>query len=204
MVSLEEIYRSESILKLKTLLANNIELTPIISSITDEESIILEDFVQSLTLENFDHISISQDAIHVITSLSGYISHSLLKSIDCEACRIALNNDPVSSAYLDYYNKGRLKLPTSSLNSYTQCAFSILNHQEQRILEVDVLSKVLAQSILNHLSSEWDDLFVCHNHSMVGLNIVNSIISNCYLKNLARDVTETRKGIKSEKLKELN
>ena len=144
LVSLKEVYRSESILKLKTLLINNIELTPIISSITDEESFILEDFVRSLTLENFDHISISQEAIDVISFISGYISHSLLKSIDCEACRIALNNDPVYSAYLDDYNKGGLKLTTSSLNSYTQCAFSILDHLEQKILEVGVPSKVLA------------------------------------------------------------
>ena len=149
---MKEVFRSESILKFKTLLTKNIELTPILSTITEEESIILEDFKQSLIHENFDHISISQDATDVITFISGYISRSLLKSIDCEVCRIALNNDPVSNAYLDDYNKGGLKLPTSSLTSYTQCAFSILDHLEERILEVDVPSKVLTQSILNHLS----------------------------------------------------
>ena len=101
--------------------------------------------------------------------------------------------DPVSSAYLDDHNKGGLKLLTSSLTSYTECAFSILDHLEERILEVDVPSKVLAQSILNHLSSEWNDSFVCPDHSMVGRQKVNSIISNCYMKNLARDVTETRR-----------
>ena len=57
-----------------------------------------------------------------------------------------------------------------------------------------IATQVLAQSILNKLSSEWDDCFVCHDYSMVGRQKVNSIVSNCYLKNLARDVTESRKG----------
>ena len=129
----------------------------------------------------------------MITFVSGYISRSLLNSLDCEECKIALTNDPVSSTYLDDYDRGGLEIPTSALNSYAQCAFSILDDLEQRILEVDVPSKVLAQSILNKLSSEWDDCFVCHDHSMVGRQKVNSIVSNCYLKNLARDVTETRR-----------
>ena len=62
----------------------------------------------------------------------------MLKSIDCEECKIALNSDPVSSSYLDEYNKGGLKLPTSSLNNYTQSAFSILDYLEQRILEQEI------------------------------------------------------------------
>ena len=192
LVSLKEVYRSESILKLKTFLSDNIELTSNIASITDEESSILQDFLETVNQENLEHITISQDAVDVITFVSGYISRSLLNSLDCEECQIALTNDPVASTYLDDYNRGGLEIPTSALNSYTQCAFSILDHLE-RILKVDVPSKVLAQNILNKLSSEWDDCFVCHDHSMVWRQKVNSIVSNCYLKNLARDVTETRR-----------
>ena len=99
----------------------------------------------------------------------------------------------MSSIYLDDYYRGGLEIPTYALNSYTQCAFSILDHLEQSILEVDVPSKVLARSILNKLSSEWDDCFVCLDRSMVGRQKVNSIVSNCSLNYLARDVTETRR-----------
>ena len=178
LVSLKEIYRSESIVKLKTFLEMNIELTTITSPITDEESIALHDFVQEITGEDFSHITISQDAIEVITFLSGYISRSLLKNIDSEECKRALNMDPVSSSYQDDLNKGGLKLPTSSLNNYTQCAFSILDYLEQRILELEIPSKVVTQSILDRLSSEWDDSFVCPEHSLNGRHKVNSIISN--------------------------
>ena len=34
------------------------------------------------------------------------ISRSLPKTIDCEECKKALSLDPVSSSYLDDYNKG--------------------------------------------------------------------------------------------------
>ena len=106
LVSLNEIYRSETNIKLKTYLEKNIELTTITSPITDEESIELQDFVQEITGKDLNHITISQDAIEVIRFLSGYISHSLLKSTDCEECKRALNIDPFSSSYLDDLNKG--------------------------------------------------------------------------------------------------
>ena len=193
LVSLNEIYRSKTIIKLKTYLEKNIELTTITSPITDEESIELQDYVQEITGEDLNHITISQDAIEVITFLSGYISCSLLKSTDCEECKRALNIDPVSSSYLDDLNKGGLKLPTSALNNYTHCAFSFLDYLEQRILELVTPSKVVTQTILDELSSEWDDSFVCPEHSASGRHKVNSVISNCFLNNLARDVSETRR-----------
>ena len=74
LVSLKEVYRSESILELKTFLSNNIELTSNIASITDQESSILQDFLETVNQENFDHITISQDAVDVITFVSGYIA----------------------------------------------------------------------------------------------------------------------------------
>ena len=63
-------------------------------------------------------MTISQDAVDVITFVSGYILRSLLNSLDCEECKIALTNNPVSSTYLDDYNRGGLEIPTSALNSY--------------------------------------------------------------------------------------
>ena len=191
-MSLKEIYRSESIVKLKTFLNKNVELTTITHPVTDEESVTLHSIIQEIINEDLSHITICQDAVEVITFLSGYISRSLLKTIDREDCKIALNFDPVSSSYLDEYNKGGLKLPTSSLNN-TQCAFSTLEYLEQIILESEIPSKVLAQSILDCLSSDWDDSFVCPQHSLIGRQKVNSIVSNCYFKNLARDVSETRR-----------
>ena len=83
-------------------------------------------FFININQENFNHITISQDAVDVITFVSGYISRSLLNSLDCEECKIALTNDPVSSTYLDDYNRGGLEIPTSALNSYTLSLFSII------------------------------------------------------------------------------
>ena len=92
LVSLKEVYRSESIIKVKTLLANNIELTTITSSLlTDEQSIAVENFVQSIVQEDLDDISISQDAIEVITFISGYIKSDSNSSQQQETYRNCLN-----------------------------------------------------------------------------------------------------------------
>lgn len=73
---------------------------------------------------------------------------------ECETCKVSLNNDPVTSTYLDDFSRGGLDIQISDLNSCTQCAFSILEHINQRILEGDVPFKVWTQSILKYLSSE--------------------------------------------------
>ena len=64
----DKFYHSESIVKLKTLLSKNMEPISNISSITDDESTILQDFLKAINEENFGHITISQDAAVVVTS----------------------------------------------------------------------------------------------------------------------------------------
>ena len=81
LVSLKEINRSESIVKLKTFLNKNVELTTITCPVTDEESATLHSFIQEIINEDLRHITICQHAVEVITFLSGYISRSLLNSI---------------------------------------------------------------------------------------------------------------------------
>ena len=81
LVCLKEINRSESIVKLKTFLNKNVELTTITCPVTDEESATLHSFIQEIINEDLRHITICQHAVEVITFLSGYISRSLLNSI---------------------------------------------------------------------------------------------------------------------------
>ena len=66
LVSLKDVYRSESIIKLKTILRNNIELTSISVSSSDEQTAIIEHFITEIGDENFDYLTISQDTIDVI------------------------------------------------------------------------------------------------------------------------------------------
>lgn len=66
----------------------------------------MQDLVHSISQEDFDHLILSEDAVEVIRLVSGYISRSLSKNIDCEACKIALSNESVTSAYIDEQNKG--------------------------------------------------------------------------------------------------
>ena len=52
LVSLKDVYRSESIIKLKTILRNNIELTSISVSSSDEQTAIIEHFLTEISDEN--------------------------------------------------------------------------------------------------------------------------------------------------------
>ena len=82
LVSLKEIYRSESIVKLKTFLNKNVELTTITCPVTDEKSATLHSFIQEIINEDLSHITICQDAVEVIIFLLGiYLAHYLRISI---------------------------------------------------------------------------------------------------------------------------
>ena len=82
LVSLKEIYRSESIVKLKTFLNKNVELTTITHPVTDEESVTLHSFIQEIINEYLSHITICQYAVEVITFFQGiYLAHYSRQSI---------------------------------------------------------------------------------------------------------------------------
>ena len=191
LVSLQEVIKSESIIKLKSLLKRNIQIT---SLSTPAPSITtMNDFARKMLSNDSDHLQLTQDSYQVTIYISGYISLSLSKRTQCPTCSRSLNENLVSSEYVSYLNQGGLTLPCTSLHHYVESSFCLLEVSEGEIRSSSFPWKSLAQAILNIATVEWDSNFACVDHSEKSKELVNTIVSNIYFNNLRKQICETRR-----------
>ena len=191
LVSLQEVLRSESIIKLKSLLKRNIDISSLCSP--NIPTSLIKDYAQDLLLNDCDHLRLTEDSQQVIVYISGYISLSLAERLKCPDCSSSLQNNKVSSEYFNNLNQGGLTLPNTSLHHYVSSAFCMLEVSERHIRESGFPWKTLAQELLNFATDEWDTSFACTEHSMKSRELVNNIISNIYFNNLRKQISETRR-----------
>ena len=98
LVSLQEVIRSESIIKLKSLLKRNID-TSSLSTPTQSTSSI-NDFARNMLINDCDHLQLTEDSQQVVVYIAGYISLSLSEHIQCPDCLSSLNSNLISSEYV--------------------------------------------------------------------------------------------------------
>ena len=79
LVSLQEVLRSESIIKLKSLLKRNIDISSLCSP--NIPTSLIKDYAQDLLLNDCDHLRLTEDSQQVIVYISGYISLSLAQRL---------------------------------------------------------------------------------------------------------------------------
>ena len=74
-MNLQEVLISESIIKMKSLLKRNIDISSLCSPSISTSSI--KDYAQDLLLNDYDHLHLTEDSQQVAVYISGYISLSL-------------------------------------------------------------------------------------------------------------------------------
>ena len=133
LVSLNEVLRSESIIKIKSMLERDFELSALEDLSHDCVEEPVDFFIDEIKTEDLSNLTLSIDTEEVVVYIAGYISHCLLKRTQCECCIHLLKTDPVSNAYVDILDRG-LKLPPSALNNHVQTAFAVFEYTEQKIM----------------------------------------------------------------------
>ena len=98
LVSLQEVIRSESIIKLKSLLKRNIDISSLSTPTQSISSI--NDFARNMLINDCDHLQLTEASQQVVVYIAGYISLSLSEHIQCPVCLSSLNNNFVSSEYV--------------------------------------------------------------------------------------------------------
>ena len=131
MVSLQEVIRSESIIKLKSLLKRNIDISSLSTPTQTISSI--NDFARNMLINDCDHLQLTEDSQQVVVYISVYIYLSLSENIQCPACLSSLNCNLVSSESVNNLNQGGLTLPCTSLQHYVLSAFCLLEVSERKL-----------------------------------------------------------------------
>ena len=191
LVSLQEVIRSESIIKLKSLLKRNIDITSL--SITGHSNSSIYDFTRNMLINDYDHLQLTDASQQVAVYISGYISLKLSEHTHCPVCLSSLNNNLISSEYVSNLNQGGLTLPCTSLQHFVLSAFCLLEVSEKEIRNSRFPWKSLAQTLLSIATVEWDSSFACVDHSEKSKESVNKCVSNIYFNNLRKQVWETRR-----------
>ena len=127
LVSLNEVINSESIIKMKSLLQHELEISALTTESNQEyDEGILQEHILKLQSINYEHLVLSEKSLQVVAYISGYISHRLLKDASCSDCINLLQQDPILTEYLQNLDREGLTLPSSTLNHYVASASCVL------------------------------------------------------------------------------
>ena len=116
LVALREVFCSEKILQMESLLKENLNLWEL--DVRPEDDIL--NITENVKFQNdFQEIDLEDDSKEVANYIAGYITKKLLKKSTCELCRKILSDDQVSVGieYTNLLSRG-LRLPTNSLATY--------------------------------------------------------------------------------------
>ena len=160
---------------------------------TTETDVQIQQFIQDLDIENFDHLQLSEGAQQVAVYISGYITHSLIKDISCADCLCRLKDDQVTNLYLNTLNRGGLNLPSKSLNSYVQTALCLIEEIQPTICSSGLPFSLLTCRILNSLCFNWATNFSCTAHKEHICKKVNCKVSNIFFLNLSKKISHTQR-----------
>ena len=86
LVSLNEVMRSESIIKIKCMLERDFELSALEDLSHDYVEEPVDVFIEETKNEDLSNLTLSSDSEEVVVYIAGYISHCLLKRTQCECC----------------------------------------------------------------------------------------------------------------------
>ena len=90
-MNLQEVQISESIIKMKSLLKRNIDISSLCSPSSSTSSI--KDYAQGLLLNDHDHLHLTEYSQQVAVYISGYISVSLAERLKCPDFLCSLQNN---------------------------------------------------------------------------------------------------------------
>lgn len=198
LISLQDVLRSENIIKIKTYLQHSIPLSSINEDSQNENN--YNDFTEDIS--EIPPVAIDSDSFDVVVYVSGYIYHCLLNKppvCSCKSCGNALQICKVDSKYLHLLNRGGLSVPGVALTDYVASGFAILNVVEKTIHQYQQFSSSkLAEIALQH---HLHDTLGCSDHANKVMQMINRMIVNIFFSNQSTELSNKRRKRSIEEFK---
>jgi hypothetical protein len=187
LVSLREVYSSEKILSLRSMIKEGINIweEDVFTTINEEEFANFKCELAELSTEILES-QLSEESSHVSVTIAGYVAKQLSKKIKCSHCTdklISKNSDTLHDSYLKLLSRGGLIHPTQSLADFVAQSFSILDLTSDLILKYSsiVPTNMLAEDVLNNYTA--GVYFTCDAHKDSGKRMATRIIINIFYNN---------------------
>ena len=194
LVALKDITSSEKIIKIKSLLKEEIDIDNNVKDTVDNDENI-EHLLQDIDFMNCstDNVALSEDSREVSCHIAGYIAKKLKKRYGSR-CNQFLIASPITSESLEYpyieiLSRGGLTVPSPNLANYVSTAFAILNFLYGAMSKCGLPSRLAAETVLKHAFNSFQT-FACEAHESAGQTFTNGTIANIYLNNQRKISTD--------------
>ena len=192
LVSAKDISTSEKILRIKSLLKENIDIDEAVK-IPDDATEETRNFLS--TVESFirdsQSIQLSDDSRQVSDYIAGHIAYKA-KSI-CEDCcyyQLVGPNDDTEKSYLSLVSRGGLVVPSESLSIVVAQGFALLDACSEIIRTSNLSSRKAGESILGSFLCE-DEIMDCEQHNAKVSHLMSRIIINIFFNNQRKRTSES-------------
>ena len=183
LVGLREATSSEKIIKLKTLLKDDIDISNIMDSNVEHDENI-ETLLHHVDLSRCsdEMVTLSEDSRELEIYIAGYAAKKLK---DC--CNGLFTGDYHGDknpdfSYIQILSRGGLKIPSTNLVNYLCTAFAILEFLDDLITKSGLPVRKAAEHVLIQCVQSLET-FVCTTHEAIARKITNSTAVSIYLKN---------------------
>ena len=80
-------------------------------------------------------------------------------------------------------------------------AIAVIESIESKVLHSGLPAKILAATLFDRLSTDWESSFSCQSHTQENRKFINCKIFNIYFSNLAKAVSEIKRNYQVESIK---
>ena len=192
LVGLRKVNSSEKVLKIRSLLKENINFW--------EEDLQIEvnqsDAVGKLIAEvkerwcDMDDVSLSPDSRELAIYIAGYIVKKYIKRVNCsDKYKMVgtISDDSSDRTYLQAISRGGLMIPSLSLSEYVCGAFAAIEFFNDTIKSSWLTVRLAAETVLKELFEYGE--FLCNDRHDYGLVFINKVVANIFYNNERKLVT---------------
>ena len=196
LVGLREATSSEKIIKLRTLLKDDIDISNIMDSNVEHDENI-ETLLHHVDLSRCsdEMVTLSEDSREVGIYIAGYVAKKLKQRFgDC--CNELLTSDSGAEnpdfLYVQILSRENLCLtiPSANLVNYICKAFAIIEFVDDLITKSGLPVRKAAEHVLIHCFQSFET-FACIKHGAIARKITNSTAVNIYFNNKRKICTDS-------------
>ena len=204
LVSLREVLCSENILKMKSILKENLQVSEVLkddSTYSETDLKQIEGRMREITVED---ANLNQQSREVCVYVSGYVAKKVKIHLE-NCCEQMLMGNCEDQDYTNILSRGGLIKPSESLNDYVAASFATLDAAWDIIKESQMPARIAAEHILS--KSELASGFCCDKHEELVCKKIIRVICNIFLnserkrknESVIDDKVKTFKKLKRDK-----
>lgn len=187
LVSLKDVKCSEKILKIKSLLKEQLDINQNFEDKNNYENGITE-LLHTAEAIDVNALQLTDSSREISDYIAGYIAYKSKKFNDgcCDDYLISKEN-PANGSYLNAISRGGLKIPSKTLSDYVAQGFAILDACSTHIRTSGVPSRKAGENVLCTMLTNGN--LACPKHESIISVHVNRTLVNIYFNNQRKRVT---------------